>query len=145
MAEEFSSSSNPHSALRTPQPQPRCFVCLCEDVTTKDLALVLALGKGGDYDLYLVYFGADNKVNRVLARHTLKDASARQPAQMAQAVMDAWGRAMYDLGWPRRTDFKGERLEGMGWHDERTRVRLFWDEANEGGPRVWTEWRDVGK
>jgi hypothetical protein len=63
---------------------------------------------------------------------------------MGQAVTEAWGREARNLGWPQRRDvLSGEVLQGLGWHDERTRVRLFWEETKEGDPRVFTEWKTL--
>jgi sarcosine oxidase subunit alpha len=43
-ASPAASSSTPQSAIRNPQSTGKCFVCLCEDVTTKDMSQAVAEG-----------------------------------------------------------------------------------------------------
>ena len=56
----------------------------------------------------------------------------------------AWARDLRRFGWPRRQDATGDdALNGLGFHDERTRIRLFWQEPDQGPPRVYTEWKPL--
>jgi hypothetical protein len=67
-----------------------------------------------------------------------------QPTQLADALSAAWGRDIRSLGWPRRQDLSSaDALQSLGWHDERTRVRLFWQEPDQGAPRLYTEWKEL--
>ena len=36
-----------------------------------------------------------------------------------------------------------EFVQGLGWHDDQARVRIFWQEGDNGPPRVFTEWKEV--
>ena len=104
--------------------------------------LVLSPARPSPYDALLVWFDKDQVV-RIVARHHPK-AGVSRASQMGQAVMEAWGREARNLGWPQRRDvLSGELLQGLGWHDERTRVRLFWEETKEGDLRVFTEWKTL--
>jgi hypothetical protein len=106
-----------------------------------DGALVLAPASPVRYDTLLVWFDGD-RVARVVARHVQAGPAKPTPAQMAQQLTEAWGREARALGWPRRQDFAGDKvLQGLGWHDDRTRVRMFWQESQNGPPRLYTEWR----
>jgi hypothetical protein len=109
-----------------------------------DGALVLRPAAGGRYDVFLVYFDGD-VVNRIVARQALPAKQApTQPAQMATALSEAWGRDLSTLSWPRRQDYNDKNnLTGLGWHDDRTQIWLFWQEAGQGPPRVYTEWKNL--
>lgn len=108
-----------------------------------DGALVLTPQTPRPYDALLVWFEND-RVARIVARH---DAAGRgtAPAQLAQAVSEAWGRELRSLGWPARQDATPQgTLQGLGWNDTRTRVRTFWQDQDDGPPRVYTEWKSLG-
>jgi hypothetical protein len=106
-------------------------------------ALVLNPADGSPYDALLVWFDKD-RVARVVARHVQPTPAPTQPQQMAQALQEAWARDIRGLGWPRRQDGNADDvLNGLGFHDERTRVRLFWQEPDRGSPRVYTEWENM--
>jgi hypothetical protein len=109
-----------------------------------DGALVLSPPKGSPYDAVLVWFEKDQAV-RIVARHAVTTSPAAvTPAQMSQQLVDAWGRDFPTLGWPQRRDhFSANVLLGFGWHDDRGRVRLFWEETSDSGLRLFTEWRTV--
>jgi hypothetical protein len=113
-----------------------------EPVTTSDGALVLRPDKGDVYEAFLVWFDMD-KVVRVVAQHAQTGTAPAQPAQLAAALSEAWGRDLKTLGWPRRQDLTGEVVSNLGWNDERTRVRSFWQESEQGPPRIFTEWKEV--
>jgi hypothetical protein len=114
-----------------------------QPTTTKEGALVLTPEKGGPYDALLVWFDND-KVSRIVARHTPPAEPPTQPGALAAALNEAWGREIRNLGWPRRQDLtSNDVLQGLGWHDEQTRVRLFWQEPDQGAPRLYTEWKSV--
>jgi hypothetical protein len=106
-------------------------------------ALVLTPVQPAPYDALLVWFD-QGQVVRIVARHTASTPAPTQPPQPAAAVRDAWARDLRSLGWPRREDITNEDvLEGMGWHDERTRVRIFWQDPDRGAPRLYTEWKGL--
>jgi hypothetical protein len=114
-------------------------------VVTDDGALVLPAPAGGAYDAVLVWFDQE-RVARIVARHADKAGVKRDPAQAAQAVTEAWGRAIANLGWPRHQDQgRTEQLQSLGWNDERTRVRIFWQEDENGTARIYTEWKELGR
>jgi hypothetical protein len=109
-----------------------------------DGAMILRPAAGGRYDALLVYFD-DDKVSRILARHALPAKHApTQPSQMATALTEVWGRDLATLGWPRRQDaYDKGTLTGMGWHDDRSQIWLYWQDTAQGPPRIFTEWKDV--
>lgn len=112
-------------------------------VTTAEGALVLSPGLSGPYDALLVWF-AKERVARVVARHTHPTGGGVAPAQASEAVIDAWGRDLRLLGWPLRQDLSPQDvLQGLTWLDEQTRVRMFWQENDDGSCRVFTEWKDA--
>jgi hypothetical protein len=103
-------------------------------------AVVLAPTPPSPYDALLVWFDR-GQVSRIVARHARGTTGPTEPAQLAEAVQAAWVRDLRSLGWPRRRDGNADDvLVGFGWHDERTRVRLFWQEPDQGPPRLYTEW-----
>lgn len=110
-------------------------------VTAGGGVLVLTPAKPSPYDALLVWFDKE-RIVRIVARHHPSKAGGNRSVQMGQAVTEAWGREARNLGWPQRRDvLSGDVLQGLGWHDERTRVRLFWEETKEGDQRVFTEWK----
>ncbi len=111
--------------------------------TTDDGALILRPDSSSSYDALLVWFQKD-RASRIVARHTPFTSSQSGPLQWGQAVSDAWGRDLPVLGWPRRQDLTAtEALQGLGWNDERTRVRIFWQEGDRGSCHLFTEWKDL--
>jgi hypothetical protein len=101
--------------------------------TSSDGALVLAGPSKGLYDAILVYFDND-RASRILARHRAK------PADLKVALQEVWSRDFDHLGMLRRQDgAAGSSRVAYGWHDDRTRVRAFAQEA-EDGLRLFTEW-----
>ena len=69
--------------------------------------------------------------------------SDARPADLSQAIVTAWGRDARTLGWPQRRDFfEGDALQSLGWNDDRTRVRIFWEDTSDGA-RVFTEWKPI--
>jgi hypothetical protein len=110
-----------------------------------DGALLIVPRAAGLYDALLVYLDGD-KVSRVVARHAQAAPPKAQPAQLAKRLTEAWGRDVRALGWPARQDVgEGQTLQALGWHDEHTRIRLFWQEAESGPPRLYTEWKELAK
>jgi hypothetical protein len=106
-------------------------------------ALVLTPAQPAPYDGLLVWFDR-GRVVCIVARHTASTPAPTQPPQLAAAVREAWARDLRSLGWPRREDVTSEDvLEGMGWHDEWTRVRVFWQDPDQGAPRLYTEWKGL--
>ncbi len=109
-----------------------------------DGALVLTPQTPRPYDALLVWF-ENGRVARVVARHDAGASRGPTPAQLAQAVSEAWGRDLRTLGWPSRQDATPQGVtQGLGWHDGVTRVRTFWQEQDDGPPRVYTEWKALG-
>lgn len=114
-----------------------------QPVTTADGAVVLHPAKGSPYDVLLVYF-TDGKAERILARHAQDKPLPVQPAALATVLRDTWGRELRTLGWPRRQDLGlGGAVQALSFHDERTQVKLFWQDDSKGKPSVFTEWRDT--
>jgi hypothetical protein len=104
-------------------------------------AVVLTPPQPASYDAVLVWFDKGQAV-RIVARHSQAATASAQPTQLADAVQAGWLRDIRTLGWPRRRDVTPEDLlQGFGWHDERTRVRLFWKEPDQGPGRLYTEWK----
>ncbi len=106
---------------------------------TPDGALALTQPKTSPYDVVLVWFEND-KVSRVVARHRQKGALNYN--DVPKALQEAWSRDLDTLGVVRRQDAaSGQILQGYGWHDDVTRVRIFGQDSSD-GPRLLTEWRD---
>lgn len=100
--------------------------------------IVLRPAPATGLDALIVWF-ENNRVVRVLGRHAAP--SGKDPATMGQTVRTAWGRGMQILGWPRRQEVGSDRvLQGLSWHDDVTRIRIFWVEPDNGPARVFTEW-----
>jgi hypothetical protein len=113
--------------------------------TADDGALVVRPGAGAPYDLLFVWLEGD-RVTRIVARHVPAGSGGARPAQMAQLLREAWGRDARALGWPSRQDLSPDQVvQGLGWHDDRTRVRAFWQEADGGALRLFTEWRAIDR
>lgn len=105
-------------------------------------AFALTPPRGSPYDLVLVWFDKD-RVSRIIGRHPASVPPASRASQLADQLTAAWGRDLRTLGWPSRQDADAERvLQALGWNDDRTRVRLFWQET-EDGPRLFTEWKEL--
>jgi hypothetical protein len=113
--------------------------------TLPDGALLIAPRGPAPYDALLVYLEGD-RVSRLVARQAQAAPPRAKPAQLTKMLSEAWGRDARALGWPARQDVvDGQGLQGLGWQDEHTRVRLFWQEAENGPPRLYTEWKDLTK
>ncbi len=109
--------------------------------TLADGALLIAPRATDPYDALLVYLDGD-RVTRLVARQAQAAPPKATPAQRTKLLTAAWGRDARMLGWPARQDVPdGQGLQGLGWHDEHTRVRLFWQEAENGPPRLYAEWK----
>lgn len=110
-----------------------------------DGSVALTPAKAGPYDGILVWFDKD-RVARIVARHTADGSSPTRAADMSHALKQSWAREGPQLGWPRRQDANAEGLlQSLGWHDDRTRVRLSWQEGSDGTPRLFTEWKSIGE
>jgi hypothetical protein len=111
--------------------------------TLADGALVLAPRTSSLYDSLLVWFDGD-RVTRVVARYTQAAPPKAKALDLTKQMSEAWGRDARAFGWPARMDVpEGQGLQGLGWHDGRTRVRLFWQEAENGPQRMYAEWKDL--
>jgi hypothetical protein len=104
-----------------------------------DGARVLGQPASSPYDMVLVWF-EEGRVVRVVARHKAKPGA--DPAQLTVAMQQAWARDIDRLGFLRRQEGRvGQLFGAYYWHDDRTRVRLFAQDSEE-GPRLLTEWRE---
>ena len=102
-------------------------------------AVILGQPDSSPYELVLVWFEGD-KASRIVAPHRAQVSA--DPAGMAAALQRAWSVGIDRLGYLRRQDGPHRpTLSGYGWHDDRTRVRIFVQET-EKGPRLFTEWRE---
>jgi len=111
--------------------------------TLADGALVVAPRTAAPYDTLLVYLDGD-RATRIVARYAQAAPPKAKPAQLTKLLTEAWGRDARGLGWPARQDVPdGQGLQGLGWHDESTQVRLFWQEAENGPPRLYAEWKEL--
>lgn len=106
--------------------------------------LVLQPAKPDLFDTFFVWF-KDDRATKITARHVI--ASHVNGANSPQALTDAWGRQLAAFGWPRRNDVVANgMLQGLGWHDDRTRIRIYWEEPDTTGPpRVYTEWKELSR
>jgi hypothetical protein len=112
-------------------------------VVTEDGALVLHPAATSRFDALLVWFDKD-QASRIVARHRQSQGGPTTAAQFAQALSAAGSQELHALGWPRRQDLTPTNLlEGLGWHDDRTRVRIFWQESDSSPPRIFTEWKEL--
>ena len=106
---------------------------------TPDGGLVLGQPANSPYDRAIVWFEND-KVVRVVAQHRLKAPLTYEG--VPKALLEAWSRDIDTLGVVRRQDVPvAQLLQGYGWHDDVTRVRIFGQDS-EDGPRLLTEWRE---
>jgi hypothetical protein len=111
--------------------------------TTRDDALVLHPANAGPHDALLVWFDKD-RVVRVVARHAQAAPSRAKPAEMTRALMEAWGREGHRMGWPTlQVATPDGALQQVGWVDDGTRMRVFWEESPSGPPRLFTEWKGL--
>jgi hypothetical protein len=95
------------------------------------------------YDELQLHFDGNRKLVRVVARHTGTDAQKLRPDQLTDQLLEVWTRHLTDLGWTRRQDFSAKQyLEDMGWQDECTRLRTYWDKV-DGQLRIYSEWKDL--
>lgn len=102
-------------------------------------AEVLMMPANSPYDVLLVWYEND-KVSRLIARH--RQPKALKAEEVGAALQQAWAADLDHLGFVRRTEGAlGQVFQSYGFHDDRTRVRLFAQETEE-GIRLFTEWRD---
>jgi hypothetical protein len=102
-------------------------------------AEVLGQPATSPYDLLLVW-SENGRVTKVVARH--RSPAPLRPQDVGAALQEAWGRDVDRLGVVRRQDDShGHVQQAYGWHDDRTRVRIFAQEM-EDGLRLFTEWRE---
>ena len=91
------------------------------------------------YESIQVWF-AGGKVSRIVAIH--RGRTGTQPAEVAGALRQGWGRDIDALGALRRQEGRrGALLGSYFWHDDRTRVQLLVRLDGDNG-RVMTEWRE---
>lgn len=111
--------------------------------TIGDGALVVP-SRAAAYDSILVWFDEEDFVNRIVTRYRRTGAEGTAPSQMAQRLNESWAQEVRILGWPRRYDQgKDKVLQSLGWHDEKTRIRHFWQFTQNGPPALFSEWRDA--
>jgi hypothetical protein len=102
-------------------------------------AQVIALPAASPYDVALVWYDND-KVSRLIARH--REPKKLSFAEIGAALQNAWSADFDRLGYLRRQDgVQGPVLQAYSWNDDRTRVRIFAQETEE-GTRLFTEWRE---
>jgi hypothetical protein len=102
-------------------------------------AEVLVMPANSPYDVVLVWYD-NEKVSRLIARH--RQPKPLRAEEVGAALQQGWAADLDHLGYIRRTDGAvGQVLQSYGFHDDRTRVRLFAQETEE-GIRLFTEWRD---
>jgi hypothetical protein len=102
-------------------------------------AEVLVMPAKSPYDALLVWYDND-KVSRLIARH--REPTLHKAEEVRAALQQAWAADLDHLGFIRREDGTlGQVLQSYGFHDDRTRVRLFAQETQE-GIRLFTEWRE---
>jgi hypothetical protein len=113
-----------------------------EPTTAPQVDLVLYPPKTSEYDAYLIWFEGD-KVARVVARIRPPSDTTKQTT-VSQVLSEAWGRDLRFLGWPNRQEFSADQeLSKLSWLDERTRIRIYWQETDASSARVFTEWKDL--
>jgi hypothetical protein len=111
--------------------------------TLDDGGLVLPPPRGAGYDALIVWFEKD-QVSRIVARSSPPTPNAsRQLPSVSDQITQTWGRSLRSLGWPTRQEAGDSGLQTLGWHDDQTRVRIFAQDADDGPPRVFTEWKEV--
>src|SRR5262249_53574852 len=105
---------------------------------TAEGAIPLVPARSSPYDLVLAWFEG-GKVTRVIARHRAVVTPNRSDS--TAALQEAWSRDVDQLGWLRRQDVtESGAVQAYGWHDDRTRVRAFVQDSEQ-GLRLLTEWR----
>ena len=110
-----------------------------DTMKTPDGGFVLTPPATSQYERVVVWFENDKAV-RVVAQNRLKEKLSYEG--VPKALLETWSRDIDTLGVIRRQDVAtGRLLQGYGWHDDRTRVRMFGQDS-EDGPRLLTEWRD---
>jgi hypothetical protein len=113
--------------------------------TLADGAIVLAPKTPAMFDALLVWLQND-RVVRIVARHAQAAPPKAGAAQLSKLLTEAWSRDLRALGWPARQDSReGDALQALGWHDDFTRIRLFWQDAESGPPRLYEEWKELRK
>ncbi|TMQ32584.1 MAG: hypothetical protein E6K70_17775 [Planctomycetota bacterium] len=110
--------------------------------TTADGAWIIRPDASSPYDVLLVWFDKD-QVTRIVARHTPVTRNSGSTS-WGQIITEAWTRDVRSFGWPRQQQLVGnDMLQALGFHDERTRVRIFWQENDDGSVKVFTEWKEL--
>jgi hypothetical protein len=104
-----------------------------------DGAWVMTPDKTSPFNAVLVWFAKD-RVHRIVARHrSLFD----QPDKAGQGLREAWSRDMPRFGWPWRQHAERRQIvQNLGSHDDRSRVRIFWQEDPDGF-HLFTEWKEL--
>ncbi len=125
-------------ALGDPQAEVRKRWRVRDPLLTANGAEVLMMPEKSPYDVLLVWYDND-KVARLIARH--RQPKSIKTDEVGAALQQAWAADVDHLGFVRRQDGAlGQVLQSYGFHDDRTRVRLFAQETEE-GIRMFTEWR----
>jgi hypothetical protein len=128
-----------HCALGTTREQIFAGWNVKKPVMAADGALILRPAASTGLDALLVWFDRD-KVVRIVGRHA--QPAGKDNATLSEAIRADWSRGMRTLGWPRRQDMApGNVLQGLAWHDDAKRIRIFWQEPDDGPARVFTEWK----
>jgi hypothetical protein len=114
--------------------------------TLDDGGIVLPPARGSAYDALIAWFEEDH-VSRVVARFTPPPSnSAKQAPSASDLITQAWARSLRAFGWPTRQDAAQDgSAQTLGWHDDLTRVRIFAQDADDGPPRVFAEWKGIAE
>ena len=100
--------------------------------------LILVPETVGRYDTIYVW-SSRGKITRILARNATPNDARLEAGQMAKALEATMGLVTRPAGSWMHQEAPERVVRLIGWHDARTRVRLFWQE-DKGIPRVFTEW-----
>ncbi|HZT79941.1 MAG TPA: hypothetical protein VFA26_06965, partial [Gemmataceae bacterium] len=84
-----------------------------QPTTLADGAIVLPPRKGSPYEALLVWFDDGGRVARVVARHRWAADPPAKPDQAGKALLEAWGRDVRALGWPRRQAAEDDVLKEL--------------------------------
>lgn len=99
------------------------------------------------YDFYYLWFDGNQRVSRIRAQHRQRP----DPAKLKDALNAAWRSELQrqeitSLGWYRRFDVDDKKVDqGLTWHDDVTRLRIFWEQSGATPARVFTEWKDMSQ
>ncbi len=107
-----------------------------------DDPLILIPAKPTDVDAYYLWFNKD-KVIRVMVRYTQPATAKLTTLDRARFLQAAWAGLITQAGHWQRREVGSDKIARMfGWCDDRTRMRLFWQE-DQGLRRLFLEWQTL--